>query len=252
MTLLNTSPLAAHLLAIADDELILAHRNSQWCGHAPVLEEDIAFANLALDELGHAALWYALHAQLAGADPHTAPDQLIYFREAFEFRAAQICALPNGDWAFSMLRQYLWDALEDTRLTALAASPFAPLAETAAKIRTEEIYHLRHTEAWVKRLGLGTEESQRRMQTALAELWPYTQQWFDPGTGADLGEWGVPDPEKLRAAWEARVIPLLGASGLAVPEVKPRTLSRALQSQYLIDILAELQQVARLDPAAKW
>lgn len=248
----KVNPLAPYTLALADDELILAHRASQWCGHAPILEEDIAFANLALDELGHAALWYALHSALTGADPAAHPDQLVYFREPFEFRAAQFCALPNGDWAFSMLRQYLWDALETVRLAALAASPCAPLAETAAKIQTEEIYHLRHTAAWVKRLALGTDESHRRMQAALDELYPYTGQLFDPNTEDSLAEWGVPDPARLRAAWEARVIPFLAESGLAIPAANPRTLSRALQSQYVIDILAELQQVARLDPAAEW
>ena len=124
--------LAARILELADDELILAHRNSEWCGHAPILEEDIAFANLALDELGHAMLWYRLYAELTDQDPETAPDRLVYFREPFEFRSAQFCALPKGDWAFSMLRQYLWDELEAVRLDAFVKADFGPLAETAA------------------------------------------------------------------------------------------------------------------------
>lgn len=248
------SLLAYKTLTLADDELILGHRQSEWCGHAPILEEDIAFANLALDELGHAILWYQLHARLAGENPESYPDQLVYFREPFEYRCAQFVALPKGDWAFSMLRQYLYDELEAVRLEAYAQSACQPLAETAAKIRREEFYHLRHTSAWVRRLGLGTEESNRRMQAALDVLWPYTGQLFDPVPGeADLVRAGwVTEPQTLYAAWQARVIPLLQDASLQVPTTKMKTLRREVQSQHLVDILADLQQVARLDPQASW
>lgn len=245
--------LAGKILAIADDELVLAHRASEWCGHAPILEEDIAFANLALDEIGHALLWYRLYAQLTGQDPESTPDRLVFFREPFEYRASQFCALPKGDWAFSMLRQYLWDALEAVRLDDFAGGAHKELAETAAKIRTEEVYHLRHTEAWVKRLGLGTEESQRRMQEALDLLWPYTGQLFDSAAGEEkLVSWGLSMPAEQGAAWEGRVVPLLEESGLAVPDAPMLTLDRSLQSMHLVDLLADLQQVARLDPVAEW
>ncbi len=246
--------LAPHILALADDELILGHRNSEWCGHAPILEEDIAFANLALDEIGHAMLWYQLHAHLVGADPETHPDQLAYFREPFEFRCAHLVALPKGDWAFTIVRQYLFDTLETTRLSHYAQSAFTPLAETAAKIRREEIYHLRHTSAWVKRLGLGTEESHRRMQTALDELWPYTGQLFDPLPGEDdlvRAGW-LTASATLQTAWHAQVIPFLESANLRLPAAKMRTLARTLPSQHLVAILADLQQVARLDPQASW
>ena len=240
-------------LALADDELLLAHRNSEWCGHAPILEEDIAFANLALDELGHAALWYRLHAALIGQDPETYPDQLIFFREPFEFRAAQFAVLPKGDWAFTILRQYLWDALEMVRLEAFAACPIDRLAQTAAKIRVEEVYHLLHAEAWVRRLAQGTEESNRRMQEALEYLWPYTGQLFETVAEEEkLTQLGLPAAGELRGAWQNRVVPFLEAAGLSLPQGKQRTLSRSIQSQHLIDVLAELQQVARLDPQARW
>jgi ring-1,2-phenylacetyl-CoA epoxidase subunit PaaC len=248
------SLLAYKVLTIADDELILGHRVSEWCGHAPILEEDIAFANIALDELGHAILWYQLHSALVGENPETYPDQLVYFREPFEFRCAQFVALPKGDWAFSMLRQYLFDVLENVWLSHYSQSNYQPLAETAAKIRREEIYHLRHTSAWVKRLGLGTEESNRRMQNALDELWPYTGQLFDPTPGeetlVDAG-WVV-DAKTVYSDWQAQVIPFLEAAKLAIPPSKMRTLNRELPSQHLVNILAELQQVARLDPQAQW
>lgn len=246
--------LAAYTLALADDELILGHRASEWCGHAPILEEDIAFANLALDELGHAMLWYRLHAELSGEDPNTYPDHLVYTRSASEFRCSQFVALPKGDWAFTVVRQYLFDTLEETRLATLAESQHTPLAETAQKIRREEIYHLRHSSAWVKRLGLGTEESHRRMQNALDELWPYTGQLFAPVSGeTDLARAGwVPDTQTLSATWQARVIPFLQAANLQPPAVNMRTLDRSLPAQHLVNILAELQQVARLDPQAQW
>jgi ring-1,2-phenylacetyl-CoA epoxidase subunit PaaC len=154
---------AAYLLALADDELILGHRDSEWTGHAPILEEDIAFANIAQDEIGHASLWYGLVQRLGGAEP----DRLVFFRPPSEYRNAPLVELPKGDWAFSMLRQYLFDAAEAQRLPLLAASAHRPLAEAAAKIRTEEIYHLRHTQAWIERLAQGTAESHGRTQAAL-------------------------------------------------------------------------------------
>ena len=246
--------LAKKLLHFGDDELILGHRNSEWCGHAPILEEDIAFANLALDEVGHAQLWYQLHASLVDADPEIYPDQLVYRREAYEFRSTHIVALPNGDWAFTMLRQYLFDTAEAIRLAALCESSYRPLAETAAKIRAEEIYHLRHTEAWVKRLALGTEESNRRMQLALDSIWGYTPQLFDALEGEEqLVSAGIlVAGQVLYADWLKQVTTFLSAANLTLPADSHRTLSRELQSQHMIDILAELQQVARLDPEAQW
>jgi ring-1,2-phenylacetyl-CoA epoxidase subunit PaaC len=101
--------LAAQLLVMADDELVLGHRDSEWCGHAPILEEDIAFANIALDEIGHAVTWYGLLADLKGQDRETYPNRLVYHRDMLDFRCVQMVEQPKGDWAFSMLRQYLFD-----------------------------------------------------------------------------------------------------------------------------------------------
>src|SRR6188768_2912288 len=120
--------LAELVLGWADDSLILGHRNSEWAGHAPILEEDIAFSNLALDELGHAQLWYGLHAELTGSDP----DRLVFFRDAKDWRNTQLVELPKGDWAFSMLRQYLFDVYENVMLGHLVESQDARIAEIAA------------------------------------------------------------------------------------------------------------------------
>jgi ring-1,2-phenylacetyl-CoA epoxidase subunit PaaC len=247
-------PLSEYLLGLADDELILGHRNSEWCGHAPILEEDIAFANLALDEIGHAGLWYGLVAELEGQDPQSYPDRLVYFREAAGFRCIQMVELPKGDWAFSMLRQYLFDALEMARLNYLADSGYRPLGEIAAKIRKEEIYHKRHTQAWVRRLGLGTEQSQNRLQNALDQLWPYTRQPFLPISQEQaLVEAGfVPELQKVQSLWEDDVIPFLKECNLAITETPRFELKRDEHSPHLKTMLIEMQSLARSEPEADW
>ena len=246
-----------YLLAMGDDELILGHRNSEWCGHAPILEEDIAFANIALDEIGHASVWYSLLAELIGEDSQSYPDRLVFFREARDFRNAQVMELPKGDWAFSMLRQYLFDVFENKQLLALSGSAHRPLAEAAAKIRTEEVYHLRHTAAWVRRLGLGTEESNQRLQSALNELWPLTSQLFvhlqDQAVLVSGGY--VPGGEKLRQEWENAVVPFLEKCGLGVPETDADgdvIIGRDTHTLHLNVLLTEMQSVARLDEQASW
>lgn len=246
--------LAEALLALADDELILGHRASEWCGHAPLLEEDIAFANLALDEIGHAGLWYTRLADLRGEDSARYPDQLVYFRSPSEYRNLQFVELPRGDWAFSLLRQYLFDAAEALRLAALGQSAYRPVAEIARKIQTEEIYHLRHSQAWVKRLSLGTPESHRRMQAALDELWPYTDQVFAPLPGEELlvEENILPASAILDVTWNSQLMTFLQTCELDVPKIDRLRLGRSEHTPHLKALLAEMQSVARLDPAAGW
>ncbi len=239
------------LLAMADDELILAHRNSEWIGHAPILEEDIALANIAQDELGHANIWYELHQTLTG----DGPDELAFFRDAAEFRNVQMVELPRGDWAFTMLRQYLFDAYELLLLVKLQHSRYQPLAEASAKIRNEEIYHLRHTSSWIKRLGLGTEESNRRTQNALDELWPYAQQLFVPLPDESLllDEKIVPDLAALHEEWLERIRPFLTATNLTIPTSHtPPTANRSRHTAHLTTLLGDMQKVARLNREAVW
>ena len=244
--------LAAYLLALADDELILGHRDSEWTGHAPILEEDIAFANIAQDEIGHASLWYGLVHNLGGAEP----DRQVFFRQPSEYRNAPLLELPKGDWAFSMLRQFLFDAAEAQRLPLLAASTHRPLAEAAAKIRTEEIYHLRHTQAWIERLAQGTDESQHRVQAALDLLWPYATQLFQPA--ADEGELTAaglaPASHAVQSAWLQTVVPFLSSVGLSVPAATlPAGVSRDQHTAHLTDLLTDMQSVARSEgPDVRW
>ncbi len=236
---------------MADDELVLAHRNSEWTGHAPILEEDIAFSNIAQDELGHAGIWYDLLQKLGGAEA----DSLVFFRDSVDFRNVQMVELPKGDWAFSMLRQYLFDAYELVLLASMTESTYKPLAEAAAKIRPEELYHYRHTSMWVQRLGRGTEESARRSQQALDELWPFTGQLFELQRGEELlvEEAVIPNPAQIRRGWMELVEPIVKQAALILPRREiERPSSRDAHTEHLTELLGDLQQVARLDPEAQW
>jgi ring-1,2-phenylacetyl-CoA epoxidase subunit PaaC len=248
----SNQALAAQLLAMADDELILGHRGSEWTGHAPILEEDIAFSNIAQDEIGHANIWYTLLQDLTG----DVPDHLVFFRGPSEYRNVQMVELPRGDWAFSMLRQYLFDAAEAVRLARLVESHYRPLAEAAAKIRTEEIYHYRHTQAWITRLGLGTDESHQRLQTALNALWAFALQMFVPLPGeAELVEQAIlPNAARVQAAWLDLVMAHLAAAGLLVPtDGIAKVVQRSEHSPHLAPLLEDMQMVARLEaPGAEW
>lgn len=246
----QTEALIRKLTALADDELLLAHRDSEWTGHAPILEEDIALANIAQDELGHASLYLELRRELDGSDP----DRLAFFRDAGEFTNVRLVELPKGDWAFTMLRQYLFDAYEALWLDAARTSTYAPLAEVAAKAVREEKFHLQHTALWVERLALGTDESCRRTQKALKELWPLAAQLFQPVQDeAELVGVGIlPDLAGVRARWEALVVPhLTGKCGLKLPDVPAAEAGRDTHTDHLAPLLLEMQSVARAIPNAE-
>lgn len=246
--------LCEYLLALADDELILGHRDSEWCGHAPLLEEDIAFANLALDELGHAQAWYTLLADLRGEEADHYPDRLVFHRPAHAFRNSQMVELPNRDWAFSMLRQYLFDAYELLNLEALEVSAHQPLAEAAGKFRLEELYHHRHTRAWVQRLALGTEESHRRMQAALDDLWPLTAQLFSHILEEDTltGMGYLPSAAELHLRWKGEVQAFLADCELRVPASQLENVLRFSHTSHLEVLVREMGAVARMEPDAVW
>ncbi|MGH2536813.1 MAG: 1,2-phenylacetyl-CoA epoxidase subunit PaaC [Candidatus Promineifilaceae bacterium] len=244
-------PLCRYLLAWGDDELILAQRDAEWTGHAPILEEDIAFANIAQDELGHAILWYEMAAELGAGRP----DESAYGRPAAAFRNVQLVELPRDDWAFSMLRQYLWDAYERCFGELAGHSAYRPLQEAWLKVRPEESYHYRHTSGWLLRLGQGTEEGRRRSQAALDALWPLTGQLFsDDLERRQLAAAGlVPQPAALRTDWLALVEPHLAGCGLVLPlAAAGLPPGREAHTPHLAALVADLQAVAQLDPAAEW
>jgi ring-1,2-phenylacetyl-CoA epoxidase subunit PaaC len=247
--------LADHLLALADDEFILGQRDAEWCGHAPILEEDIAFANIALDEIGHAGLWYGVLAALQGEDSDTYPDQLVYRRDPEGFCNAQFVELPRGDWAFTILRQYLFDELEVCRLGRQVKSEYRPIAEVAEKVQKEEAYHLRHTLAWVRRLGLGTDESRVRMQNALDSIWGYCGQLFQLGPSEKvLIESGyLPASHELEREWREKVESTLQESGLHIPTIHAAPPpSRSEHTGGHRTLILELQSVVRQHPEASW
>jgi ring-1,2-phenylacetyl-CoA epoxidase subunit PaaC len=160
---------AQQLLAIADDELVLGWRNSEWTGIAPFLEEDVAFSSIAQNEIGHARALYSLAAEELG----TTADELAFDRQPDEFRCAQLVELKRLDWAPTIARHYLYETADAVRVEALKASDDPELAGLAAKIDREEAYHRMHAEMWIDRLQ-ATEEGSRRLRDAVEELWPYS------------------------------------------------------------------------------
>ncbi|HEY9385278.1 MAG TPA: 1,2-phenylacetyl-CoA epoxidase subunit PaaC [Gemmatimonadales bacterium] len=249
-----SGPLFEYLLRLGDDRLVLGHRLSEWCGHGPILEEDIATTNIALDLLGHATMFLRLAGQLEGKGRDE--DALAYWRDEHEFRNLQLCELPNGDFGFTILRQFLFDAWSLHWLEALTRSSHAELGAIAAKALKETRYHLRHSGEWVQRLGDGTEESHARMQAALDELWPWTgeldyQDYVDQALRSDAV---VPDLALLRPPWEALTREVIGRATLRIPDGPPRMTGGRCgrHTEHLGHLLAELQIVARSHPGAKW
>ena len=248
------SALFTHLLRLGDDRLVLGHRTSEWCGHAPILEEDIALANIALDLVGQATALLELAAAREGRG-RTA-DDLAFFRDAREFRNLQLVEVPNGDFAHTIVRQLLFDAYAGLALDALQRSADAELAAIAAKAARESRYHLRHSAEWVLKLGDGTAESRERAQDALDALWRYSGELFlaDDLDRALAAAGLVPDPAALRAPWEARVGQVVTAATLRTPD--DRSVARGgrqgLHTEHLGHMLAEMQSVARAHPGAEW
>jgi ring-1,2-phenylacetyl-CoA epoxidase subunit PaaC len=247
--------LADWLLGQADDQMVLAHRNSEWTGHAPILEEDIAFANIALDEMGHAQLFYQLLAGLLNEDRERYPDSLVFQRQAPAFRNVQLVELPKGDWAFTIMRQFLFDAWESILLPALTNSSFKELAQAAAAMVNEEKYHFHHSQVWLLRLGLGTEESSRRMQRALDTLWQPAQQLFHlpEAQGELVQENWLPSYSRLQEQWLSLIEPFFEQAKLTIPDLKEIPVApRSQHSEQLMDLLGEMQMVARVFPGEEW
>jgi ring-1,2-phenylacetyl-CoA epoxidase subunit PaaC len=244
--------LAGLLLAMADDEFVLGYWDSEWTGIAPILEEDVAFASLAQDEIGHAQALYQLLADLDGGDP----DALAYGRAPEEYRHARLLDHPRTDWAFSVARRFLYDTADAARLDALAGSAYEPLAEVVAKMRREETYHLLHMHAWVERLATGGEEPRARLTAALERLWPDALCVFDGIEGDELlAEAGVlAEPmAAVRRRWLAGLAPELNRLGLPGPpdaHIGPcRGPGRSDDFRWLWE---QFTMVRRSDPEAVW
>jgi len=258
-----------YVLRLADNALILGQRNAEWCGHGPVLEEDIALANISLDLIGQARLLYthaaALERELTGEPRHE--DDYAYWRSEREFRNWTLLELPHSgplagtasgdrDYAVTIMRNFLYSALMVELWAALQASRDAELAAIAAKSVKEARYHLHHAAAWVVRLGDGTDASHQRMQRALDHLLPYMNECFAGDAveeqAAAQGV-GVPTGD-LRAAWEATVDETLFAATLDKPATTQFLSSgkHGIHSEHMSYLLGEMQSLARAHPGAQW
>lgn len=241
---------ARYALMLGDDALMLAQRLGHWISRAPELEEDVALGNIALDLIGHARFFLTY----AGSAWDKTEDDLAYFRDEEQFRSCRLVEQENGDFGQTIARQLIFSAYQIELYTRLAASADPTLAAVAAKAVKEVEYHLDHAIQWTLRLGLGTEESNHRMQTGLWALWPYVDELFlDIEPTTELGDRAVL-PSSLREPTMARITAAIEEAGLEVPDVKPafgsdRTGRFSEQRGY---ILAEMQVLARQHPGATW
>jgi len=243
-----------YLLRLGDNCLILSQRLSEWCGHGPVLEEDIALTNVALDLLGQARFWLSYAGEIEGAGRDE--DQLAFLREAGEFRNALLLEQPNGHYGETTARQFYFDAWHYLALKELRHSSDARVAEIAEKALKEVSYHLQRSADWVIRLGDGTEESHRRMQSSLDDLWMYTGELFEmdsideqmlrQGIGIDLAV--------LRLSWLEHVEKTLAQATLQLPAGNwmRRGGKQGVHTEKLGFLLAEMQFLQRAYPGAQW
>ncbi len=243
--------LFGELIAIGDDHLVLGHRLSEWCGHAPMLEEDLAMPNMALDMLGQARALYSYAAELE--DKGRTEDHIAYMRTDREYRNCLLVERPNGDFAHTMLRQLYFTAFMERYWQATMSSRDERLAAIAGKAVKEVAYHVRHASEWVIRLGDGTEESASRMQAAVQALHPYTQELFEePDKGVEPSL--MPDRAEMRPSWDWVIGEVFREALLETPDVRfPLMGGRAgRHGEEFGFLLAELQYMQRTYPGLTW
>ena len=243
------SLLIDYTLHLADNALIIAQKNSEWCGHGPILEQDIAITNISLDLLGQSRNFYQYAALLTGGDADE--DKLAYLRTEREFKNCLLVEQPNGDWAQTILRQFFFSTYQFLLYEKLQNSNDEQIAAIAAKALKEVTYHLRWSSEWVIRLGDGTAESHQRMVKAIDELWRYTGELFvaaeyEMEAGFDVG--------LLKDDWMKKIIAVFDEATLPVPEkVFMQTGGKTgVHTEHLGFILTELQYLQRTYPGAKW
>jgi ring-1,2-phenylacetyl-CoA epoxidase subunit PaaC len=246
--------LVEYTLRLGDDALIAAQRLAEWCSRAPEMEEDVALANVALDQLGAARLFLTYAGELEGAGRDE--DALAFLRTDREYRNCLLVELPNGDFAVTMTRLLLLAQYQLMLYDGLVASRDEHLADIAAKLRKESAYHVDHSSLWTVRLGDGTETSHRRMQVALNDLWPYTHELFEADPVLqDLDEAGVAaSPATWHDEWLSRVDTVLTAATLRRPDDgwRPTGGRSGVHTEHLSYLLAEMQVLHRAHPGARW
>lgn len=239
---------------MADDQLILGHRNSEWTGFGPLLEEDIAFSSMAQDKIGHSLAIYTMLNQLGEADP----DTLAFTRNAQDFKNCQLVELPNGEYDFSIIRHFLFDTAEALRFEMLTQSSYQPLAELAAKVKGELRYHTMHANYWVKKLGTATEESKARMQQSLSALLPYAAGIFEKSDFEEqiIREGIFTGEDELKFRWKNKINEILKGTELVLSDwgtIKPMEGGRkGIHTEHLQPLINEMGEVFRTDPTTQW
>jgi ring-1,2-phenylacetyl-CoA epoxidase subunit PaaC len=248
------TPLVLYTLRRADDALILGHRLSEWCGHAPMLEEDMALSNIALDLIGQARALYTYAAEVEGKGHDE--DKLAYLRDIRQYRNLLLVERPNGDFAQTIVRQFIYSAFADLYWRGMMSSRDATLAAIAAKSEKESAYHLRHASEWIIRLGDGTDESHARVQGAIDDLWAFTGEMFTvDDSERDLIDAGIAvDPLLLMPEWLVTVTDVVREATLALPESDwmQQGGRDGHHSEHLGHLLSELQHMQRSFPGASW
>jgi ring-1,2-phenylacetyl-CoA epoxidase subunit PaaC len=251
---ISEAPHVLYVLRRADDALILGHRLSEWCGHAPMLEEDMALANMGLDLLGQARELYTYAARVEGKGNDE--DKFAYLRDVRQYRNLLLVEQPNGDFARTMVRQFFYSAFADLYWCAMMKSSDATLASIAAKSEKESAYHLRHSSEWMLRLGDGTEESHARAQTAIDDLWAFTGEMFavDEAERALIDAGIAIDPATLKPQWLKSVSDIVGEATLGLPKGDWMQQGGRVghHSEHLGHLLSELQSMQRTFPGTTW
>lgn len=251
---MNFEALKELLYKMADDQLVLGHRNSEWTGFGPILEEDIAFSSMAQDKIGQSWQLFKILNELGESDP----DTVAFMRNAEQFHNCQFVELPNGEYDFSLIRHFLFDTAELVRFEALANSSYEPLANLAKKIKGEIKYHNMHAKIWVKQLGSATEDSIARLQSSLEIALPFALGIFEKSpfekelTQSEIfiGE------EAILSEWKSRVEEIIGQTSLVLSDwnsITPVLGGRSGEhSKHLQPLLDEMSEVFKVDPTADW
>lgn len=242
------------LYKLADDQLIIGHRNSEWTGMGPLLEEDIAFSSMAQDKIGQSHALYKMLHDLGEAEP----DTIAFMRNSDQFHNCKFTELPNGEYDFSLIRHFLFDHAEAIRFKLLTQSSYTPLADLAKKIQGEIRYHTMHANTWIKQLGTATDVSIQRLQAALDMALPYALGIFEPSPyEQDLITTGIFVGEKvLEDEWKATIKAVLQQTQLTLPAldtITPAYGGRAgMHTEELQPLVEEMSAVFRIDPTAQW
>jgi ring-1,2-phenylacetyl-CoA epoxidase subunit PaaC len=247
-------PLIHYLLHLGDNALILGHRNSEWCGHGPVLEQDIALTNIALDQVGQARNFYQYAAILINEinGESITEDSLAYLRDSWDYKNCLLAELPNGDWGQTILKQFIASAFQYYLYQELEKNSNQQLAAIASKSLKELTYHLRWSTDWVLRLGDGTAESKKKMQEAIQAVWPYTNEWVD------FAEYELEflngNHNEIKNNWKEKILKVFAEAGLKEPSEiwMQKGGKQGTHTEHLGYILTEMQFLQRAYPGADW